>query len=58
MIEGVMMRSPRSMAVAVRKPNGEIVVKREGLTFFSEKKFPGQTSSHQGGPDTCFPPLS
>ena len=38
-IEGVMMRSPNSMAVAVRKPNGEIVVKRERLNFFSEKKF-------------------
>jgi uncharacterized protein YqhQ len=38
-IEGVMMRSPNSMAIAVRKPNGEIVVKREGLNFFSEKKF-------------------
>lgn len=38
-IEGVMMRSPNSMAVAVRKPGGEIVVKREGLTFFSEKGF-------------------
>jgi uncharacterized protein YqhQ len=37
-IEGVMMRSPHSMAVAVRKPNGEIVVKRERLNFFSEKK--------------------
>src|SRR5512136_3391621 len=37
-IEGVMMRSPNSMAVAVRKPNGEIVVKRERLDFFSEKK--------------------
>jgi uncharacterized protein YqhQ len=36
-IEGVMMRSPSSMAVAVRKPNGEIVVKREGLAFFSER---------------------
>jgi len=36
-IEGVMMRSPNSMAVAVRKPNGEIVVKQEGLSFFSEK---------------------
>ncbi|RPJ04680.1 MAG: DUF1385 domain-containing protein [Deltaproteobacteria bacterium] len=36
-IEGVMMRAPSSMAVAVRKPNGEIVVKREDLTFFSEK---------------------
>lgn len=38
-IEGVMMRSPNSMAIAVRKPGGEIVVKREGLTFFSEKGF-------------------
>jgi len=38
-IEGVMMRSPRSMAVAVRRLNGEIVVKKEGLTFFSEKTF-------------------
>jgi uncharacterized protein YqhQ len=38
-IEGVMMRSPRSMAVAVRKPTGEIVVKQENLTFFSEGTF-------------------
>src|SRR4030043_1797011 len=38
-IEGVMMRSPSSMAVAGRRPNGEIVVKREKLDFFSEKKF-------------------
>jgi uncharacterized protein YqhQ len=37
-IEGVMMRSPHSMAIAVRRPNGEIVVKRERLDFFSEKK--------------------
>ena len=37
-IEGVMMRSPHSMAVAVRRPNGEIVVKREKLNFFSERK--------------------
>jgi uncharacterized protein YqhQ len=36
-IEGVMMRSPKSMAIAVRRPDGEIVVKQEGLTFFSEK---------------------
>ncbi len=35
-IEGVMMRSPNSMAVAVRKPNGEIVVKQERLSFFAE----------------------
>jgi len=38
-IEGVMMRSPRSMAVAVRRPDGEIVVKKKGLTFFSEGTF-------------------
>ncbi len=38
-IEGVMMRSPHSMAIAVRRPNGEIVVKRERLTFFSEQTF-------------------
>jgi uncharacterized protein YqhQ len=37
-IEGVMMRSPNSMAIAVRRPNGKIVVKREKLNFFSEKK--------------------
>jgi len=36
-----MMRAPSSMAVAVRKPNGEIVVKREDLTFFSEKLVSG-----------------
>jgi uncharacterized protein YqhQ len=38
-IEGVMMRSTSSMAIAVRKPNGEIAVKREGLNLFSEKNF-------------------
>ena len=38
-IEGVMIRSPKSMAIAVRRPNGEIVIKREGLTFFSEGTF-------------------
>src|SRR4030042_83673 len=38
-MEGVMMRSPKSMAIAVRRPNGEIVVKQEGLSFFSEKTF-------------------
>ncbi len=38
-IEGVMMRSPRCMAIAVRKPDGKIVVKTEGLDFFSEKSF-------------------
>jgi uncharacterized protein YqhQ len=38
-IEGVMMRSSKSMAIAVRRPSGEIVVKKEGLTFFSEETF-------------------
>ena len=36
-IEGVMMRSPQSMAVAVRRPDGEIVVKKKRLSFFSER---------------------
>lgn len=31
-IEGVMMRTPGAVAVAVRKPNGEITVKKEVLT--------------------------
>ena len=39
MIEGVMMRSPKAMAIAVRRPNGEIVVKQEALRFFSEGTF-------------------
>jgi uncharacterized protein YqhQ len=38
-IEGVMMRSPQSMAIAVRRADGEIVVKQERLAFFSEKTF-------------------
>lgn len=36
-IEGVMMRSTQSMAIAVRRQDGEIVVKRETLHFFSER---------------------
>ena len=28
-IEGVMMRSPACLAVAVRRPNGEIIVREE-----------------------------
>jgi uncharacterized protein YqhQ len=36
-IEGVMMRAPRSIAIAVRRPNGEIVVKRELVTPLSER---------------------
>ena len=55
-IEGVMMRSPKSMAIAVRKPNGEIVVKREGLSFFSEKTFLFKLPLGQGGLDLAFSP--
>jgi uncharacterized protein YqhQ len=36
-IEGVLMRAPRSMAIAVRRPDGEIVVKRDRVTPLSEK---------------------
>ena len=36
-IEGVMMRAPHSYAVAVRKPNGEIVSKSELLPALSVK---------------------
>jgi len=36
-IEGVMMRSPNYWAVAVRKPNGEIEVKKDKLKALSEK---------------------
>jgi uncharacterized protein YqhQ len=36
-IEGVMMRAPRSIAIAVRRPNGEIVVKRELVVPLSER---------------------
>lgn len=36
-IEGVMMRAPRSVAVAVRRPNGEIVVKKELAIPLSER---------------------
>lgn len=36
-IEGVMMRAPRSLVVAVRKPNQEIVVLREKIIPLKEK---------------------
>lgn len=36
-IEGVMMRAPRSVAIAVRRPNGEIVVKKELAIPLSER---------------------
>jgi uncharacterized protein YqhQ len=36
-VEGVMMRAPHSYAVAVRRPDGQIVVKSERLPVLSEK---------------------
>jgi len=36
-IEGVMMRAPRAMAIAVRRPDGEIAVKREEVIPLSER---------------------
>lgn len=36
-LEGVMMRAPRAMAIAVRRPSGEIVVKREQTPPLSER---------------------
>jgi uncharacterized protein YqhQ len=36
-IEGVMMRAPRTMTVAVRKPNGEITVMKEKLSLLSDR---------------------
>jgi uncharacterized protein YqhQ len=36
-IEGVMMRAPRSVAIAVRRPDGEIVVKTELVVPLSER---------------------
>jgi uncharacterized protein YqhQ len=36
-IEGVMMRAPRSLAIAVRRPDGEIVVRKELVVPLSER---------------------
>ena len=36
-LEGVMMRAPRAIAIAVRKPGGEIVVRREPMPPLSER---------------------
>ena len=36
-IEGVMMRAPRAMAIAVRRPSGEIVVKKDEVVPLSER---------------------
>lgn len=37
LIEGVLMRAPRAMAIAVRRPDGEIVVKRDRVVPLSER---------------------
>ena len=36
-IEGVMMRAPRSIAIAVRRPSGEIIVKGDEIVPLSER---------------------
>lgn len=36
-LEGVMMRAPRAMAIAVRRPSGEIVIRREAMPPLSER---------------------
>ena len=36
-IEGVMMRAPRAMAIAVRRPTGEIVVRKDEIVPLSER---------------------
>lgn len=36
-IEGVMMRSPKSLAIALRRPNGEILVKEDRWRSLSER---------------------
>ena len=39
-IEGVMMRAPASIAIAVRKPDNDIVIRREKLTPLKERFTP------------------
>lgn len=36
-IEGVMMRAPKSLAIAVRRPNGEILIKEDRWRSLSER---------------------
>ena len=36
-IEGVMMRGPKETAIAVRKPDGEIIVEKKPINSFVAK---------------------
>lgn len=36
-IEGVMMRGPKETAIAVRKPDGEIIVEKKPINSFVQK---------------------
>src|SRR3974377_1797741 len=36
-IEGVMMRAPRAVAIAVRRPSGEIIVQKKEVVPLSER---------------------
>ena len=38
-IEGVMVKSKKNMAVAVRKPNGKIAIRKEKLNPISERVY-------------------
>ena len=42
-VEGVMMRGPKSYAVAVRKPDGEIIIDKKD---FKEKKYQEKDGFH------------
>lgn len=54
-IEGVLMRAPRSMAIAVRRPSGEIVVKKDVVVPLSER-FPLVKLPIIRGAVALFPP--
>ena len=40
LIEGVMMRGPKKMAMAVRQPDGEMYIETKELTTHSWQKWP------------------
>ena len=61
-IEGIMMQNGDDYAIAVRKPDGEIEVKRDRYVSLTEKPHPGpsfyprrfQICRLYGGGDACF----